>query len=172
MRAKAISLAVAVALLGTLVLIAPQASAAQISTVGGYTVPVTGADSNGNLFTGTVKIERFVYNSASHTIRAIGSITGTNGTGVIGTGRISFPVTPSHAAATTTACPILNLTLGPIRLNLLGLIVRTNTIHLSITAQPGPGNLLGNLLCDIAHLLDDNDLANVTNDLNTLLTLL
>ena len=61
---------------------------------------------------------------------------------------------------------------GPIRLNLLGLIVRTNTIHLSITAQPGPGNLLGNLLCDIAHLLDDNDLANVTNDLNTLLTLL
>ena len=97
---------------------------------------------------------------------------------MIGTGRISLPVTAASVAssspsgAATTSCPILNLTVGPIHLNLLGLVVNTNTIHLSITAQPGSGNLLGNLLCDIANLLNNNNLAAVVNDLNTLLTLL
>ena len=62
------------------------------------------------------------------------------------------PLTPSGA------CPILHLSIGPINLNLLGLQVTTNTIVLDITAQPGPGNLLGNLLCDVANLLNQNPL--------------
>jgi hypothetical protein len=33
--------------------------------------------------------------------------------------------------------------------------VHTDTIHLAITAQSGPGNLLGNLLCSLAGLLDN-----------------
>lgn len=52
------------------------------------------------------------------------------------------------------SCPILNLTIGPINLNLLGLVIQTNQIALAITAQSGPGNLLGNLLCDVANLLN------------------
>ena len=44
--------------------------------------------------------------------------------------------------------------LGPINLNLLGLVVRTNRINVRIDAVPGPGNLLGNLLCAITGLLD------------------
>jgi hypothetical protein len=28
-------------------------------------------------------------------------------------------------------------------------------LHLNITAQSGSGNLLGNLLCSVAHLLDN-----------------
>ena len=60
----------------------------------------------------------------------------------------------SAAAAAPTVCPILNLTIGPINLNLLGLVVRTNTIHLNITAVEAPGNLLGNLLCAVANLLN------------------
>jgi hypothetical protein len=52
-------------------------------------------------------------------------------------------------------CPILDLALGPIELNLLGLVVETSPICLEIVADPGPGNLLGNLLCAVAHLLDD-----------------
>jgi hypothetical protein len=52
-------------------------------------------------------------------------------------------------------CTILNLTIQPIDLNLLGLMVHTDTIHLAITAQSGPGNLLGNLLCSLAGLLDN-----------------
>src|SRR5687767_3182280 len=56
-----------------------------------------------------------------------------------------------QAAAT---CPILNLSLGPIDLDLLGLNVKTSQICLDITAVSGSGNLLGNLLCGIANLLD------------------
>lgn len=52
------------------------------------------------------------------------------------------------------ACPVLDLTLGPINLNLLGLVVQTSPICLTITAYQG-GGLLGNLLCAVANLLDD-----------------
>jgi hypothetical protein len=57
-----------------------------------------------------------------------------------------------------TPCPILHLELGPLDLNLLGLRVQLNQVVLDITAIPGPGNLLGNLLCAIAGLLDGVDL--------------
>ncbi|HEV2873551.1 MAG TPA: hypothetical protein VGW14_00260, partial [Thermoleophilaceae bacterium] len=52
------------------------------------------------------------------------------------------------------ACEILNLVLRPIHLDLLGLVVRTSRIQVRIDAVPGPGNLLGNLLCAITGLLD------------------
>jgi hypothetical protein len=72
----------------------------------------------------------------------------------------------------TGSCQILNLTVGPIHLDLLGLVVDTNTIHLTITAQQGPGNLLGNLLCAVANLLNGNtsptalqQLANLLNQI-------
>jgi len=51
-------------------------------------------------------------------------------------------------------CPILNLELGPINLNVLGLQVDTSAICLDIHAERGGGNLLGNLLCAIGGLLD------------------
>ena len=47
------------------------------------------------------------------------------------------------------ACSILNLELGPIDLDLLGLFVDTSRICLDITAMEG-GGLLGDLLCDLA----------------------
>jgi len=53
-----------------------------------------------------------------------------------------------------TECPILDLHLGPIDLNLLGLRVQTSEICLDVHAEHGPGALLGNLLCDITGLLD------------------
>jgi hypothetical protein len=62
-------------------------------------------------------------------------------------------------------CPILHLELGPLDLNLLGLRVQLNQVVLDVTAIPGPGNLLGNLLCAIAGLLDDFDLNSVLGDL-------
>ena len=52
------------------------------------------------------------------------------------------------------ACQILNLVLGPLDLNLLGLEVHLNRVRLDIVAVPGAGNLPGNLLCAIAGLLD------------------
>jgi hypothetical protein len=66
------------------------------------------------------------------------------------------------------ACQILNLDLGPLDLNLLGLEIHLDEIHLDIVAVPGPGNLLGNLLCGIAGLLDGtggNGLASLLNRL-------
>jgi hypothetical protein len=47
------------------------------------------------------------------------------------------------------------------------------TIHLNITAQPGPDNLLGNLLCAVPHLLDGNASGNaIANLLNRIFRLL
>ncbi|HKB13041.1 MAG TPA: hypothetical protein VKD69_20395 [Vicinamibacterales bacterium] len=50
-------------------------------------------------------------------------------------------------------------------------------MHLLITAVPGAGNLLGNLLCDVASLLDNggllaNLLNSLSNTLNQILTAL
>jgi hypothetical protein len=60
------------------------------------------------------------------------------------------------ASAVGGACQVLHLDLGPLNLNLLGLKVHLNEVVLDITAQPGAGNLLGNLLCAVAGLLDNN----------------
>ena len=51
-------------------------------------------------------------------------------------------------------CDILFLFLGPIFLDLLGLEVTLLPVVLDVNARPGPGNLLGNLLCALAGLLD------------------
>jgi hypothetical protein len=56
-------------------------------------------------------------------------------------------------------CKILNLILGPLHVNLLGLVIHLNRVHLTITAVKGPGNLLGNLLCAVANLLNGSGAA-------------
>ncbi len=46
-------------------------------------------------------------------------------------------------------------------------------VVLDITAQSGPGNLLGNLLCAVSHLLDSNASATaIAGVLNNLLGLI
>jgi hypothetical protein len=52
------------------------------------------------------------------------------------------------------ACDVLTLVLGPLHLDLLGLVVDLNVVELAINAVPGAGNLLGNLLCAVVGLLD------------------
>jgi hypothetical protein len=71
-------------------------------------------------------------------------------------------------AGSGPGCQILDLTLGPLNLNLLGLVVTLNQVHLNITAVPGPGNLLGNLLCSVTHLLDSGNTAGLQSLLNIL----
>jgi hypothetical protein len=70
------------------------------------------------------------------------------------------------------ACEILHLELGPLDLNLLGLVIHLDQVVLDISAQPGPGNLLGNLLCAIVGLLDGGNLSQLVTLLNRLLDLL
>ena len=77
--------------------------------------------------------------------------------GKIGSQVFSIPLTLSAtpaAANDPTAVPILHLRIDPIHLDLLGLKVDTSPICLDIAAQPGPGNLLGNLLAGVANLLN------------------
>jgi hypothetical protein len=100
-------------------------------------------------------ITGFALNSAGQLV-ANGTLSGTltDATGAVTTITntvFSTVVTPS---VTGPGCQILDLVLGPLNLDLLGLVVTTNLIHLNITAVPGPGNLLGNLLCAVVHLLD------------------
>jgi hypothetical protein len=52
-------------------------------------------------------------------------------------------------AALQATCQVLNLTLGPLDLNLLGLQVHLDVVHLTIDADPA-GGLLGQLLCSLA----------------------
>ena len=68
--------------------------------------------------------------------------------------------TGATSAAAATPVNILHLSLGPVNLNLLGLAVNLDNcaggpVTVDITAIPGPGNLLGNLLGGLAHLLDN-----------------
>ena len=71
---------------------------------------------------------------------------------------------------TNAACDILTLDIGAIFLDLLGLQVDIAPISIDITAVPGPGNLLGNLLCAVAGLLDGpNPLGNAITRLLALI---
>jgi hypothetical protein len=56
-------------------------------------------------------------------------------------------------------CTVLDLALGPLDLNLLGLRVELDDcaggpVTVAVTAVPGPGNLLGNLLCGLLGGID------------------
>jgi hypothetical protein len=64
------------------------------------------------------------------------------------------PASARTAAQAQATCNILHLVLGPLDLDLLGLQVHLNRVVLDIVAVSGPGNLLGNLLCAVAGLLD------------------
>jgi hypothetical protein len=69
------------------------------------------------------------------------------------TAPVNIALAADQSGAAAAGCPILDLTIGPINLNLLGLVVQTSPICLTITAYQG-GGLLGDLLCAVAHLLD------------------
>lgn len=88
--------------------------------------------------------------------------------GLLGTTPFQAPITLTPQANPNAAatCPILNLSLGPINLSLLGLNVDTSQICLDITAQQG-GGLLGDLLCGVANLLNGGlDLGTILGQLS------
>jgi hypothetical protein len=63
--------------------------------------------------------------------------------------RINTTVHPQVASAAGATCPVLDLILGPLNLQLLGLVVDLNQVHLTITATQG-GGVLGNLFCALS----------------------
>jgi hypothetical protein len=136
---------------------APSAPAAA-PPVTALATPITGTADNGS-FAGTFTPARF--SARNGKLLATGVLTGTvsdSSGAAIGTvtRTVSMP-----AAVAAASCQVLNLVLGPLHLDLLGLVVDLNQVHLVITAVPGAGNLLGNLLCAITHLLDGTPSAGV-----------
>jgi hypothetical protein len=63
--------------------------------------------------------------------------------------KLVVPVQAVTAQA-TGVCKVLELILGPLHVNLLGLVVDLNRVHLTITATPN-GGILGNLFCGLAN---------------------
>jgi hypothetical protein len=117
---------------------------------------ITGTTAAGDVFNGIVKITSIAANATTGALTAVGTLTGTltSSTGTL-LGTISQAIA-LPLAGVSASCTILTLTLGPLDLDLLGLMVHLNQVVLTITAQPGPGNLLGNLLCSVANLLNGN----------------
>jgi hypothetical protein len=127
-------------------------------------------------FDGTFTIQKFELPRRSQAVVAVGTLTG-RVTDTLGNilGVVTNLVTSIRLidATATGDCQILHLELGPLDLDLLGLVVHLDRIVLDITAQPGEGNLLGNLLCAIAGLLDGGAPLNIIADLlNSLLDVL
>lgn len=160
-----------------------QAPAAPRSAAGTMTSQVTGtftdALGGAGAVTGTFIPTRFVAQGdrllATGTLHSI--LTDSAGTQVGATdSTVTMPVQlPGGGVGAQAVCPILDLTLGPLDLDLLGLQVHLNRVVLVITAVSGPGNLLGNLLCAIVGLLDGGlplPLPLIANLLNQVLALL
>ena len=165
---------VAAAMLGTMLLVpatvnaaVPQAAA---PTANPISVPVSGTVAGVSSFVGQLNITRFAVQGGQ--LVAIGSLTGTltdlvNNTTTAVNQAITLPISASGT------CAILHLTLGPLDLNLLGLMVHLDQVVLNIDAQQGPGNLLGNLLCAVAGLLNGGGpLQGIAGLLNNILRVL
>jgi hypothetical protein len=162
-------LLLAAAMLGTLMLVPATASAAKPSTTG-LSTPISGTIAGVSSFVGTFDITRVAAQGGQ--LVAVGDLTGTlTNLGTGATQTVSQAITLPLSLSGT--CDILHLTLGPLDLDLLGLQVHLDRVVLDITAQSGPGNLLGNLLCGIAGLLDTGGpLTAIVSALNNLLRLL
>ncbi len=135
-------------------------------------LPVSGTCTNvvtgvTGTFTGTLEVTGFDIQNGE--LVAQGLLSGTcSAGGSITDVPVQFPVD-----IPTATCRILLLELGPIHLDLLGLVIDVSPITVLITAVPGPGNLLGNLLCAVARLLDRGDPFGLLDDvLNAILDLL
>jgi hypothetical protein len=127
-------------------------------------------------FAGTFHVTKFGYDQATRQLMVTGILNGTetftDGTTAMVTdqvvttnatlkkgSQVSSTSSPYQYASSTmyqftASCGILLLDLGPLHLDLLGLVVDLNEVILDITGQTGAGNLLGNLLCALTGLLD------------------
>jgi hypothetical protein len=129
-------------------------------------IPVVGTVAGGTL-NAVFNLTRFAVQNGQ--LVAVGTLVGTitnTATGIT----TSFLQNLALPVTATGSCQVLHLELGPLDLNLLGLMVHLDRIVLDITAQSGPGNLLGNLLCAVANLLNGGGaLAGIANLLNQIL---
>jgi hypothetical protein len=151
-RVMAVTLGIAVMLMTGFGLAGTASAKPRPATPETVTIDGTLADGTGAV-AGVFDVTRFAVQSGE--LLAVGTFTGsvTDAAGTVtqGTQQVALP---ADLTQSTGSCQILDLVLGPLDLNLLGLEVHLDQVHLNITAQQGPGNLLGNLLCAVAGLLN------------------
>jgi hypothetical protein len=176
-RVQLIAAVLALLLTGTFAVFASPASAAPAapaSALGTMTSEVTGTftDAAGvGTFTGTFVPSQFTADGDNANATGVlqGNLVSADGTSRAVTQNQTFQVNQVQAIG----CEVLDLVLGPLDLDLLGLVVHLDRVHLNITAVPGAGNLLGNLLCAIVGLLDGGGpLSGIVALLNQILALL
>jgi opacity protein-like surface antigen len=154
-KVRLIAIALFVALLGIAIMLPVSAAAAtaqptatQANASGNpfNNVSVSGTF-DGGTFSGTLHVQQFAAQNGN--LVAVGKLSGTltntagNVIGTVKNVKVALPTT----FTVDPSCTILNLVLGPITLNLLGINVFVSQITITITAQQG--TLLGNLLCSL-----------------------
>jgi hypothetical protein len=123
---------------------------------------VTGSAAGGAAFSGRLRVLRFqAVPGTPNQLLAHGVLNGVfkdpAGKVVATVKNAAFSAPVNHLD--DPACTILHLVLGPLTLNLLGLVLTIpNAITIDLTAIPG-GGLLGDLLCAIDNLLLPGGLA-------------
>jgi hypothetical protein len=190
MRYRLTALAVLLALASAFIFAPFAASAATKQKKPLNNMSVSGFLADGGTFKGKVSITKFGYDQASGlwvSGKLIGTATTADGAihkdisqsfsqvhaALRASGSATSVGSASAFAVTQATCGILDLDIGAIHLDLLGLVVDLAPVHLDITAVSGAGNLLGNLLCAVAGLLDPNGfLTDLIGTLTQLLDLL
>jgi hypothetical protein len=162
-------IALVAALTSILVIAAPTASSARPAA--NLSNTITGTTATGTTLAGTLSNIQFVNKNGQLSLQGVLNGTLTTVGGAVTNITNQLVTLPVAGAAPAGSCQILDLKLGPLDLNLLGLVVHLDQVHLNITAQSGPGNLLGNLLCGIANALNGGG-GGLANLLNRLLGLL
>jgi hypothetical protein len=124
------------------------------SVLGGTSAKQSGGTALGNVSV-TFKINRFVKSGRSLLARGTVVATYTPQTGTPTVVTQPFTARAKLARKWTVAsqqriCQVLSLQLGPLHLNLLGLIVDLSQVNLNITADSN-GGLLGSLFCSLAN---------------------
>jgi hypothetical protein len=103
-------------------------------------------------------IEAALNNALGTVVNLVNSVSLGLPTGAVGSG------TFDTSSASTT--PVLDAFVAPVHLDLLGLVVDTSPIHLTITAHAGNGLVLGNVVSDLAHLFDNPPATLTVDDVN------
>ncbi len=165
-----------------LLLLATAATAAPNKDPPALQVPIVGTASSGAAFAGTLSILRFEARANQEV--AIGIVRGTVAAGTAVVGEVALPVQvtaasqaapassssalvaqPQVAPQQTATCTALNLNLGAVNLNVLGLLVTTQPIAIDLSGDSSAP--VGNLVCTALDLL--NNVVGLVGILNQIL---
>jgi hypothetical protein len=167
-RLRPTGLCVLAVLVGLMAFASASATAAPRQAAAPVTIPIDTSSATGT-FDGVLTITQFAVQNGQ--VVALGTLAGTLTDAVGNVIQITQGVVLPLISA-TGSCQILHLEVGPLDLDVLGVQVHLDKVVLDVSAQAGPGNLLGNLLCGVAHILDTNAaLTAITNLLNIVLGL-